>query len=94
MSKEVMSKVLAPRIERWKKMNEDFKRFDVKIEIARYFSLILDGQSLAEVYKELQRAKLHGANIIYTECLIDRLTLEKLRYEWGDEVYQMMIVCF
>lgn len=90
MEKDVVAKVLFPWIKRWKYMNEDLCQFEVKMEVARYFALCIDGQPLYEVYKELQDARLHGVSIINTELFIDRILLLKLRYEWGEDVFHMV----
>lgn len=74
-------------------LNEKGRRLEAKIEIARYFALNVDGKSFEYVYKELQGAQKQGAYIISTEFFIDNIMLSKLRYEWGDEVYNMMKEC-
>lgn len=93
MDAKLLNKILTPRINRWKVLNENGRRIEAKIEIARYFALNIDGRSLEEVYKELQGAQKQGAYIISTELFIDNIMLSKMRYEWGDEVYHMMKEC-
>ena len=93
MDEKLLSKILTPRINRWKMFNENGRRIEAKVEIARYFALNFDGKSFEVVYKELQEAKKKGAYIISTELFIDCIMLSKLRYEWGDEVYHMMKEC-
>lgn len=93
MNEKLLSKILTPRINRWKMLNEKGRRIEAKIEIARYFALNIDGKPFEVVYKELQEAKKQGAYIISTELFIDNIMLSKLRYEWGDEVYNMMKEC-
>lgn len=75
-------------------LKENGMRIEAKIEIARHFSLNIDGKSFEVVYKEIQGAQKQGAYIISTELFIDNMMLSKMRYEWGDEVYQMMTECF
>lgn len=93
MDKKLLSKILTPRINRWKVLNENGRRIEAKMEIARYFALNIDGRPFEGVYKELQGAQKLGVYIISTELFIDNIMLFKLRYEWGDEVYNLMKEC-
>lgn len=93
MDEKLLGKILTPRINRWKYLNEKGRRIEAKVEIARYFALCIEGKSLEVVYKELQEAQKQGAYIISTELFIDDIMLSKLRYEWGDDVYHMMKEC-
>lgn len=90
---EVAMKVLSPRIQRWSSMLEDFKFIEVRKEISRYFALNLYGQSFEDAYNELQRANHQGASTISTMSLIDMVMVSLLRYEFGNDVADLVKEC-
>lgn len=93
MNMEVVGRILESRIKRWRAMNEDFKFFEVRKEISRYFALCLSGQSFEEIYKELQDAHSKNVNILSTMHFIDRNMVFKIMYEYGEEVAKIIEKC-
>ena len=90
---DVVNRILDQRTKRWKAMNEDFKFFEVRKEISRYFALCLSGQSFEDIYKELQDAHNKNVNILSTMHFIDRNMVFKIMHEYGDEVAQIIEKC-
>lgn len=93
MDKDVLDRILGPRVIRWRMMNEDGNGIEARKEIGRYFALSLDGRSFEDAYKELQRANTNGCTTTSTQGFIDRTMVSTLRYEWGDEVANMVKGC-
>lgn len=93
MNKEVADRILAAKCKKWSKMTDENFHSELRQDVCRYFALEIDGRSLEEAYKELQQATTGGAYILYTQCLLDRIMLSKLAYEWGKEVSDKVRLC-
>ena len=89
----VASRILDAKCKKWAKMTDDNNHSDLRQEICRYFALEIDGRSLEEAYFELQRANDKGANILYTQCLLDVMMLNKIAYEYGNAVANKVRLC-
>lgn len=93
MDMNVANKILDAKCKKWAKMTDDNYHSELRQDVCRYFALEFEGNSLEEAYNELQRANEKGAYILYTQCLLDRIMLLKLEYEWGKEVANKVRLC-
>ena len=93
MDMTVVNKILDAKCIGWSKMTDDNCHSDLRQEICRYFALEIDGRSLEEAYFELQRANDKGANILYTQCFLDVIMLNKIAYEYGNAVANKVRLC-
>lgn len=89
----VMNRILDAKCKQWSKMTDENFHSELRQDVCRYFALEIEGNSLAEAYKELQQASSAGAYTLYTQCMLDRIMLSKLAYEWGKEVANKVRLC-
>lgn len=89
----VMTRILDAKCRQWSKMTDENFHSELRQDVCRYFALEIEGNSLAEAYNELQQAASEGSYILYTQCLLDRIMLSKLAYEWGKEVADRVRLC-
>lgn len=93
MNMDIVNRLLSSRVRRWKSMKEDAKLHEIRLEICRYFAVCIDGQALEDVYNELQRAQVAGVSTISAMRMIDALMDSKIRYEWGNDVANIVKEC-
>lgn len=93
MNMTVVNKVLDAKCKRWSKMTDENLHLDLRKDVCRYFALELEGRSLEESYNELQRVVENGGYILYTQCLLDIIMLNKLAYEYGRAVADKVRLC-
>lgn len=89
----IMNSMLDAKCRKWSKMTDDNFHSELRQDVCRYFAIEIEGNSLEEAYKELQQATTGGAYILYTQCMLDRIMLSKIAYEWGKEVSDKVRLC-
>ena len=90
MDEKLLSKILTPRINRWKMLNEKGRRIEAKMEIARYFALNIDGRSFEEVEERFVKHNMENG---VTHQFSDRDRLEAVivfaSSTWPDKDYSL-----
>ena len=93
MNMVVVNKVLDIKCQRWSQMTDANLHLELRKDVCRYFALEIEGKSLEESYNELQRVTENGGYILYTQCLLDVIMLNKIAYEYGNIVADKVRLC-